>query len=214
MSFLNKPSGKITHSDGGFLDNMGEKIGDPMQVDLEENPKAPLLLRPHYSDRRFLQGGQSVYCASDARSLFAQYRDPYCGLPGLTYDYDDRLWQQDADRWREAEAAADRSAPARSAEWLSVALSHYHGRPCRVRHVRAGIRPDNGHSWWAAGWSDEVEVVLGQRVLVVALAKVTFGVVERRERPWIAVRLDSGEEAVFASDGCDRARVSRRLYTR
>mgnify|MGYP000299391589 CR=1 FL=1 len=111
MSFLNKSGEKISDADWYFVDNMGEKIADPTKVFLEENPKAQLPLRPHYSDRRFQQGGQNVYCASDARSLFAQCGDPSFGLPGLSYEYDDRLLQIDADRWREAEAAANRSAP-------------------------------------------------------------------------------------------------------
>lgn len=143
-----------------MFDIYGQSLPPPPVV-VPSDPKQPLVLHPHWRDKRFF-APQSVYCARDARGVLRKIADARSipiadvasDLPGLSYNYNDRLEQGDAALWRAAKAAADRSrAPKDSARWLSALLSHYHGRPCHVRHVIAGTNPSNGHSWWAAGWS-------------------------------------------------------------
>ncbi len=117
------------------------------------DPRAPLTLHPHYSDERFREP-QTVYCATGMQRHLS-HPDASMGLPGLSYAYEDRLWQEDADKWRRAVETANVSGePKNSAYWLSALLTSYNGKPCMVEHVIAGVNPMNGHWWWAAGWRE------------------------------------------------------------
>lgn len=109
--------------------------GEPRVALVPSDPRAPLTLHPHYSDDRFREP-QAVYCATGMQRHLS-HPDASMGLPGLSYAYEDRLQQNDADRLRHAIVLADASGePRNSAYWLSALLTSYNGK------------------WWAAGWRE------------------------------------------------------------
>ena len=115
-------------------------------------PGVGLSLSPHYTDKRFLRS-QSVYCDPKWRArLPTLYRT---GLPGLRYDYDDRLQEWDYGKFRAAVEVANDATPRHSARWLSALISHFRGRTCIVEHVVAGVNQWSGYPWWCAGWREE-----------------------------------------------------------
>ena len=127
--------------------------GGPRAALAPSDPSAPRTVRPHYSDERFRKP-QTVYCATGMQRHLS-HPDASMGLPGLSYAYEDRLQQNDADELRRAIVLANASGePRNSAYWLSALLTSYNGKPCIVEHVIAGVNHMNGRPWWAAGWRE------------------------------------------------------------
>lgn len=105
----------------------------------------PLETSPHYSDERF----------RDPQTVFGK-PGPRTGHPGLTYDYSDRLWEWDYRKAEEAAKAAEASgAPKKSARYYDAFLTAYHGKPCHVEHVIAGVVASNGHPYAVFGYRTE-----------------------------------------------------------
>ncbi len=94
---------------------------------------------PHYSDSRF----------DKEQTVFGK------AVPGLIYEYSDRLWQWDYDKSKEAFAEADKSGKTKnSANYYDVYLSHYFGKKIRVEHIMAGVNVSNGYPYAVFGYRE------------------------------------------------------------
>ncbi len=99
-----------------------------------------LKLHPHYSDAKFKRS-QPVYCVPERCGELRA--DDGCGLPGLTYNYEDRLKQWDYGKWCAALDAASKERMD-TAAWLS-----FLGPPGAQGARRRPRQGDNAmsHAW-------------------------------------------------------------------
>lgn len=76
------------------------------------------------------------------------------GEDGLTYNYMDRLFQWDKNKYRESESVAKAKTDKDTAEWYEVFLSHYFDKQIDVRHIVASVG-GNGYSYYAIGYVEK-----------------------------------------------------------
>ncbi len=95
--------------------------------------------QPHYSDRTF----------DKEQTIFGRKEK------GLSYDYDDRLWQWDWDKSKEARATAESSgANLHTAQFYQEYLSAYFGKKIILKHIIAGINKSNGYPYLMFGYKE------------------------------------------------------------
>lgn len=85
---------------------------------------------------------------TDERTVFGRARDK------LFYNYSDRLYQFDHDKWREGqELAKSQGLSHETARYYEVALSHFHDAKCNLEHIILGCNRSNGFHYLVFGYT-------------------------------------------------------------
>lgn len=104
-------------------------------------------LTPHYTDSRF-RDAQTVWIANGRKA-----KGHSGTIPGIIYNYSDRLWQWDWHKCDEVSKSIDTSLDRRSPAYIQEFLRKVLNRPkLELLHVMAGFNVSNGYPYQVYGY--------------------------------------------------------------
>jgi hypothetical protein len=116
------------------------------------NDITPLKTSPHYyHDAEEFKKPKNCFCSNP--ELLEDSGYGYSTIPGLTYDYDDRLsqWDWDKNKYARKKATDDGFVPT-TAKWYKAFLENYYDKKIDLIHIIAGINFSNGYPYVVFGY--------------------------------------------------------------